>query len=118
MDTKSDSEDSSDEENEEAVEGDEVCVGPSKKRCRLHVAASLTYLFRSQGITVDFEGRNPIDPDLDGIKQMLGQLFVKAHIDLSELASVIIGECGRRKSVSKLPRNNRGIFYIRTKLCR
>uniref|UniRef100_A0A2M3Z762 Protein BCCIP homolog n=1 Tax=Anopheles braziliensis TaxID=58242 RepID=A0A2M3Z762_9DIPT len=67
IDTKSDSDDSSDEENEEAVEGDE-------------------------GITVDFEGRNPIDPDLDGIKQMLGQLFVKAHIDLSELASVIIGQ--------------------------
>ncbi|ETN57824.1 BRCA2 and CDKN1A-interacting protein [Anopheles darlingi] len=67
MDTKSDSDDSSDEENEEAVEGDE-------------------------GITVDFEGRNPIDPDLDGIKQMLGQLFVKAHIDLGELASAIIGQ--------------------------
>ncbi|XP_053698061.1 protein BCCIP homolog [Sabethes cyaneus] len=45
-----------------------------------------------EGITVDFEGRNPIDTDLDGIKQMLGQLFVKAHIDLSDLSTVIVGQ--------------------------
>ncbi|XP_055639171.1 protein BCCIP homolog [Toxorhynchites rutilus septentrionalis] len=45
-----------------------------------------------EGITVDFEGRNPIDADIDGIKQMLGQLFVKAHIDLNELAGLIIGQ--------------------------
>ncbi|XP_058119494.1 protein BCCIP homolog [Anopheles ziemanni] len=67
MDTKSGSEESSDDENDEVYEGDE-------------------------GITVDFEGRNPIDPDLDGIKQLLGQLFVKAHIDLAEMAGVIIGQ--------------------------
>uniref|UniRef100_A0A182JFA1 Protein BCCIP homolog n=1 Tax=Anopheles atroparvus TaxID=41427 RepID=A0A182JFA1_ANOAO len=67
MDAKSGSEGSSDEENDEVYEGDE-------------------------GITVDFEGRNPIDPDLDGIKQLLGQLFVKAHIDLSEMAGVIVGQ--------------------------
>ncbi|XP_055587781.1 protein BCCIP homolog [Uranotaenia lowii] len=45
-----------------------------------------------EGITVDFEGRNPIDSDLDGVKQMLGQLFVKAHIDLGELAGIVIGQ--------------------------
>lgn len=66
MDAKSDSgDDSSDDENPDIYKGDE-------------------------GITVDFEGRNPIDSDLDGIKQMLGQLFVKAHIDLSELSGLII----------------------------
>ncbi|XP_058059394.1 protein BCCIP homolog [Anopheles bellator] len=67
VDTKSESDNSSEEENEEAVDGDE-------------------------GIVVDFEGRIPIDSDLDGIKQMLGQLFVKAHVDLTELARVIIGQ--------------------------
>lgn len=69
MDAKTDSEgeDSSDDENPDIYKGDE-------------------------GITVDFEGRNPIDSDLDGIKQMLGQLFVKAHIDLNELAGIIIGQ--------------------------
>lgn len=68
MDTKSDSgDDSSDNENPDIYRGDE-------------------------GITVDFEGRNPIDSDMDGIKQMLGQLFVKAHIDLSELAGIIVGQ--------------------------
>ncbi|XP_065076923.1 protein BCCIP homolog isoform X2 [Ochlerotatus camptorhynchus] len=45
-----------------------------------------------KGITVDFEGRNPIDSDMDGIKQMLGQLFVKAHVDLNELSGMIIGQ--------------------------
>lgn len=68
MEAKSDSgDDSSDDENPDIYKGDE-------------------------GITVDFEGRNPIDSDLDGIKQMLGQLFVKAHIDLSELSGLIIGQ--------------------------
>lgn len=68
MDTKSDSgDDSNDNENPDIYRGDE-------------------------GITVDFEGRNPIDSDMDGIKQMLGQLFVKAHIDLSELAGIIVGQ--------------------------
>ncbi|XP_021693375.1 protein BCCIP homolog [Aedes aegypti] len=68
MEAKSDSgEDSSDDENPDIYKGDE-------------------------GITVDFEGRNPIDSDSDGIKQMLGQLFVKAHIDLNELSGLIIGQ--------------------------
>ncbi|KXJ68855.1 protein BCCIP homolog [Aedes albopictus] len=68
MEAKTDSgEDSSDDENPDIYKGDE-------------------------GITVDFEGRNPIDSDLDGIKQMLGQLFVKAHIDLNELSGLIIGQ--------------------------
>ncbi|XP_058463932.1 protein BCCIP homolog [Malaya genurostris] len=68
METKSDSGDgSSDDENPDIYKGDE-------------------------GITVDFEGRNPIDSDLDGIKQMLGQVFVKAHIDLNELSGLIVGQ--------------------------
>lgn len=41
-------------------------------------------------IQVDFEGRNPIDSDFDGIKQLLNQLFLKAHINLSELTELII----------------------------
>lgn len=68
MEAKSDSgDDSSDDENPDIYKGDE-------------------------GITVDFEGRNPVDSDLDGIKQMLGQLFVKAHVDLNELSGMIIGQ--------------------------
>ncbi|XP_058813169.1 protein BCCIP homolog [Topomyia yanbarensis] len=68
METKSDSgDDSSDDDNPDIYKGDE-------------------------GITVDFEGRNPIDSDLDGIKQMLGQVFVKAHIDLTELSEIIVGQ--------------------------
>lgn len=61
------------------------------------------FFFYFKGITVDFEGRNPIDSDLDGIKQMLGQLFVKAHIDLSELSGIIIGKEEKRKGVKGLP---------------
>jgi len=41
---------------------------------------------------VDFEGRNPIDSDFHGIKQLLNQLFLKAHLNLSELTDVIIGQ--------------------------
>ncbi|KAJ9588684.1 hypothetical protein L9F63_018016, partial [Diploptera punctata] len=43
-------------------------------------------------IQVEFEGRNPTDEDFHGIKQLLQQLFLKAHINLSELADIIIGQ--------------------------
>ncbi|CAG2055769.1 unnamed protein product [Timema podura] len=45
-----------------------------------------------QEIQVDFEGRNPIDSDFHGIKQLLQQLFLKAHINLAELTDLIIGQ--------------------------
>ncbi|XP_058797989.1 protein BCCIP homolog [Phymastichus coffea] len=41
-------------------------------------------------IQVDFEGRNPEDPDFHGIKTLLQQLFLKAHIDLNKLTDLII----------------------------
>jgi protein BCP1 len=45
-----------------------------------------------QKVQVDFEGRNPTDADFHGIKQLLQQLFLKAHVNLSELANLIIGQ--------------------------
>ncbi|XP_046740970.1 protein BCCIP homolog isoform X2 [Diprion similis] len=41
-------------------------------------------------IQVDFEGRNPQDPDFNGIKILLQQLFLKAHLDLGGLTNLII----------------------------
>lgn len=41
-------------------------------------------------IQVDFEGRNPQDPDYHGIKTLLQQLFLKAHLDLGSLTDLII----------------------------
>ncbi|RZF35446.1 hypothetical protein LSTR_LSTR015567 [Laodelphax striatellus] len=41
-------------------------------------------------IQVDFEGRNPIDSDFHGIRQLLHQLFLKAHVNLSDLTNLII----------------------------
>ena len=43
-------------------------------------------------IQVDFEGRNPQDPDFHGIKTLLQQLFLKAHVDLSSLTDLIISQ--------------------------
>ena len=43
-------------------------------------------------IQIDFEGRNPIDSDFHGIKQLLSQLFLKAHINLTELTNLIINQ--------------------------
>ncbi|XP_077282472.1 protein BCCIP homolog isoform X2 [Temnothorax americanus] len=47
-----------------------------------------------QGIElqVEFEGRNPQDPDYHGIKTLLRQLFLKAHIDLGGLTDLIISQ--------------------------
>ncbi|XP_015597237.1 protein BCCIP homolog isoform X2 [Cephus cinctus] len=43
-------------------------------------------------IQVDFEGRNPQDPDYHGIKTLLQQLFLKAHLDLGGLTDLIISQ--------------------------
>lgn len=41
-----------------------------------------------------FEGRNPEGQDFHGIKQLLLQLFLKAHIDLSQLSDMLINQTG------------------------
>ncbi|XP_063228591.1 protein BCCIP homolog [Bacillus rossius redtenbacheri] len=46
----------------------------------------------NEEIQVDFEGRNPVDSDFHGIKQLLKQLFLKAHVNLSELTDLIIAQ--------------------------
>uniref|UniRef100_A0A1L8DC46 Protein BCCIP homolog n=1 Tax=Nyssomyia neivai TaxID=330878 RepID=A0A1L8DC46_9DIPT len=46
----------------------------------------------NEKLQVDFEGRNPIDSDFDGIKQMLNQLFLNAKINTNELTDMIIGQ--------------------------
>ncbi|XP_076658602.1 protein BCCIP homolog [Halictus rubicundus] len=43
-------------------------------------------------IQVDLEGRIPLDPDYHGIKTLLQQLFLKAHVDLGELTDLIISQ--------------------------
>jgi len=43
-------------------------------------------------LQLDFEGRNPQDPDYHGIKTLLQQLFLKAHIDLGGLTDLIISQ--------------------------
>ncbi|XP_053979873.1 protein BCCIP homolog [Hylaeus anthracinus] len=43
-------------------------------------------------IQVDFEGRCPLDPDYHGIKTLLQQLFLKAHIDVGGLTDLIISQ--------------------------
>ena len=41
-------------------------------------------------IQVDFEGQNPCQEDFAGIKSLLHQLLLKAHVDTSQLADLII----------------------------
>lgn len=45
-------------------------------------------------IQADFEGRNPEAEDFHGIKQLLHQLFLKAHVDLSEISDLLIQQNG------------------------
>lgn len=45
-----------------------------------------------QEIQVEFEGRSPIDSDFHGIKQLLQQLLLKAHVNISELTDLIISQ--------------------------
>lgn len=53
---------------------------------------SLSEPINTQEIQVDFEGRNPVDTDFHGIRQLLKQLLPKAPVNLSELSDVIIGQ--------------------------
>lgn len=41
-----------------------------------------------------FEGRNPEGQDFHGIKQLLQQLFLKAHIDLTQMSDMLINQAG------------------------
>jgi len=45
-------------------------------------------------VQVDFEGRNPESQDFHGIKQLLQQLFLKAHLDLSQMSDMLIEQAG------------------------
>jgi len=49
-------------------------------------------MLKGMEFQVDFEGRNPQDPDYHGIKTLLQQLFLKAHIDLGGLTDLIISQ--------------------------
>ncbi|KAF6210043.1 hypothetical protein GE061_015799 [Apolygus lucorum] len=46
----------------------------------------------NEKVEIDFEGRSPIDADFFGIKQLLQQLFLKAHLNVGELTELIIGQ--------------------------
>lgn len=41
-------------------------------------------------IQVDFEGQSPIEEDFHGIKSLMHQLFLKAHINLGGLTELIV----------------------------
>lgn len=43
---------------------------------------------------MDFEGRNPEGQDFHGIKQLLKQLFLKSHVDLSQMTELLIQQKG------------------------
>lgn len=43
---------------------------------------------------MDFEGRNPEAQDFHGIKQLLKQLFLKAHVDLTQMTDLLIQQSG------------------------
>ncbi|GAB0093549.1 Protein BCCIP homolog [Sergentomyia squamirostris] len=46
----------------------------------------------NEKLQVDFEGRNPIDADFHGIKQLLSQLFLNARVNTNELTDMIISQ--------------------------
>ncbi|XP_055905869.1 protein BCCIP homolog [Eupeodes corollae] len=46
----------------------------------------------NEEIQVDFEGRSPTDTDFHGISQLFHQLFLKAHINVNEMAEIVIAQ--------------------------
>lgn len=43
-------------------------------------------------INVEFEGRNPESSDFHSVKQLLQQLFLKAQVNLSDMASLLVNQ--------------------------
>ncbi|XP_067007101.1 protein BCCIP homolog [Anabrus simplex] len=78
-----------DRERNNPVDGDDDSGSDSESSNGIDNIEGLPY---QQEIQVDFEGRNPTDIDFHGIKQLLQQLFLKAHVNLSELTNLIISQ--------------------------
>jgi len=48
--------------------------------------------FGQMTIDVEFEGRNPESSDFHSVKQLLQQLFLKAQVNLSDMASLLVNQ--------------------------
>ncbi|XP_033246124.1 protein BCCIP homolog [Drosophila miranda] len=46
----------------------------------------------NEEVQIDFEGRTPVDPDTQGISQLLQRLFLRAHINCNQMADLIIAQ--------------------------
>ncbi|ALC46806.1 CG9286 [Drosophila busckii] len=46
----------------------------------------------NEEVQVDFEGRAPVDPDAQGISQLLQRLFLRAHINCNQMADLLIAQ--------------------------
>ncbi|XP_017001236.2 protein BCCIP homolog [Drosophila takahashii] len=46
----------------------------------------------NEEVQIDFEGRSPVDPDAQGISQLLQRLFLRAHINCNQMADLIISQ--------------------------
>lgn len=59
---------------------------------------------------MEFEGRNPINGDFHGIRQLLQQLFLKSEINLSEMSDIITG----KRQSAPLNHNETKLMFIRS----
>lgn len=84
---ESDNESMSEESESGSYHGQQV-------RCFDILFRAFLLCFVFQAIEAMFEGRNPEGQDFHGIKQLLQQLFLKAHIDLSQLSDMLINQTG------------------------
>ncbi|KAH8295284.1 hypothetical protein KR018_009586 [Drosophila ironensis] len=46
----------------------------------------------NEEVQIDFEGRAPVDPDAQGISQLLQRLFLRAHVNTNQMADLIIAQ--------------------------
>lgn len=78
---------------EESDEEEQISPGDEVKLAQFHNSQKFSKFHHNfQEVQVDFEGRNPIDSDFDGIQQLLRQLFLKSHINLTDFANTIISQ--------------------------
>lgn len=66
----------------------------TKKRATDQKSNTESNINANQEIQADFEGRNLEGPDFNGIRQLLKQIFLKEHIDVTQLSDMLIAQEG------------------------
>ncbi|KAF5278397.1 hypothetical protein FQA39_LY05886 [Lamprigera yunnana] len=69
-------------------------MASSQKKRAMTMESGTDSFSMDEEIQADFEGRNLEEQDFNGIRQLLRQLFLKEHVDVSKISDMLIAQEG------------------------